>query len=89
MFTENNDVTILKMSDTVIKDRKEKRCMFIDLEISSRRNTSVKVTEKLSKYNNQETLQDVNRTDSLESDQTCDWLSVGCKMESLINVPCF
>ncbi len=32
------------------KDRKEKRCTLIDMAMPSDRNTSVKVTEELSKY---------------------------------------
>ena len=36
--------------DIIIKDRKERKCMLIDMAIPSERNTSVKVTEKLSKY---------------------------------------
>ena len=61
--TDNNDVTILwdmpihtdreikaNKPDIVIKDKKERRCMLIDVAIPSERNTSVKVTEKLSKY---------------------------------------
>ena len=36
--------------DIVIKDRKTKTCKFIDMAVPPDRNTSVKVTEKLSKY---------------------------------------
>ena len=36
--------------DIVIKDHKMKTCKFIDMAVPSDRNTSVKVTEKLSKY---------------------------------------
>ena len=36
--------------DIVIKDHKRKTCKFIDMAGPSDRNTSVKVTEKLSKY---------------------------------------
>ena len=61
--TENEDVTILwdipihtdrkitaNRPDIVIKDHKTKTCKFIDMAVPSDRNTSVKVTEKLSKY---------------------------------------
>ncbi|XP_013404332.1 uncharacterized protein LOC106169420 [Lingula anatina] len=36
--------------DIVIKNKKNKECTLIDMAIPSERNTSVKVTEKLSKY---------------------------------------
>ena len=36
--------------DIIVKDKKEKRCMIIDMAVPSEYNTSVKVTEKLSKY---------------------------------------
>ena len=36
--------------DIIIKDKQEKTCMLIDMAIPSDRNTSVKVAEKLSKY---------------------------------------
>ena len=36
--------------DIIVKDKKEKRCMIIDIAVPSECNTSVKVTEKLSKY---------------------------------------
>ena len=61
--TENVDVTILwhmpihrdrkitaNRPDIVIKDHKTKTCKLIDMAIPSDRKTSVKVTEKLSKY---------------------------------------
>ena len=61
--TEGENVTILwdmqiqtdrKISankpDIVIKDKKEKFCTIIDMAVPSERNTSVKLTEKLSKY---------------------------------------
>ncbi len=70
--TESDDVTILwdmpihtdreikaNRPDIVIKDKKEKSCMLIDVAIPSDRNTSVKVTEKLSKYKDLEI--EVNR----------------------------
>ena len=60
---KNEDVTILwdmpihtdrkitaNRPDIVIKDHKTKTCKFIDMAVLSDRNTSVKVTEKLSKY---------------------------------------
>ncbi len=60
--TEKNDVTILwdmpihtdreikaNKPDIVIKDRKDKRCMLIDMALSPERNITVKVTEKLSR----------------------------------------
>ena len=61
--TENERVTILwdmqvhtdktikaNKPDIIIKDKKEKTCMLIDMAVPSDRNTSVKVAEKLSKY---------------------------------------
>ena len=36
--------------DIVIKDKQEKSCLLIDMSIPTEKNTSVKVTEKLSKY---------------------------------------
>ena len=61
--TENEKVTLLwdmqvltdktikaNNPDIIIKDKQEKTCMLIDRAISSDRNTSVKVAEKLSKY---------------------------------------
>ena len=36
--------------DIVIKNKHETSCVFIDISISTERNTSVKVTERLSKY---------------------------------------
>ena len=63
IVTENEEVTILwdmqvhkdrtikaNKPDIIIKDKKEKSCMLIDMAVPSDRNTSVKVTEKLSKY---------------------------------------
>ena len=35
--------------DIVIKDKQEKSCLLIDMSIPTEKNTSVKVTEKLSK----------------------------------------
>ena len=40
--------------DIVIKDKQEKSCLLIDMSIPTEKNTSVKVTEKLSKYKNLE-----------------------------------
>ena len=37
-------------SDIVIKKEQEKSCLLIDMSIPTEKNTSVKVTEKLSKY---------------------------------------
>ena len=37
-------------SDIVIKNKKEKNCLLIDMSIPTEKNTSVKVTERLSKY---------------------------------------
>ena len=61
--TENETVTILwdmqvhtdrtikaNKPDIIIKNKKEKTCMLIDMTVPSDRNTSVKVAEKLSKY---------------------------------------
>ena len=61
--TENGKVTILwdmqvhtdktikaNKPDIIIKDKQEKTCMLTDMAISSDRNTSVKVAEKLFKY---------------------------------------
>ena len=36
--------------DIVIKNKKEKNCLLIDMSIPTEKNTSVKVTERLSKY---------------------------------------
>ena len=36
--------------DIAIKDRQEKSCLLIDMSIPTKKNTSVKVNEKLSKY---------------------------------------
>ena len=36
--------------DIVIKDKQEKSCLLSDMSIPTEKNTSVKVTEKLSKY---------------------------------------
>ena len=36
--------------DIVVKDRKEKACMLIDMTVPSERNVSMKEVEKLSKY---------------------------------------
>ena len=36
--------------DIVIKDKQEKSCLLIDMSIPTEKNTSVKVTEKLSEY---------------------------------------
>ena len=41
-------------SDIIIKNKKEKLCMLIDMAVPSDRNTSVKVKYKLSKYKNLE-----------------------------------
>ena len=43
----------------VVKDKKERRCMLIDITVSSESNTSAKFTEKLSKYKDLEI--EVNR----------------------------
>ncbi|XP_068720702.1 uncharacterized protein [Montipora capricornis] len=61
--TERDNITILwdmpiqtdreikaNRPDIVIKDKKEKSCLLIDTSIPTEKNTSVKVTEKLSKY---------------------------------------
>ena len=40
--------------DIVIKDKQEKSCLLIDMSIPTEKNTSVKVTEKLSKYKDPE-----------------------------------
>ena len=67
--TENEEVTILwdmqvhtdrtikanNKPDIIIKNKKEKSCMLIDMAVPSDRNTSVKVAEKLSKYKDLET----------------------------------
>ena len=61
--TEKDNITILwdmpiqtdreikaNRPDIVIKDKQEKSCLLIDMSIPTEKNTSVKVTEKLSKY---------------------------------------
>ena len=63
MVTENKEATILwdiqihtdreitaNKPDIVIKDHKNKTCTLIDMAVPSDRNTSLKTTEKLSKY---------------------------------------
>ena len=40
--------------DIVIKDHKNKTCKLIDMAVPSNRNTSLRTTEKLSKYKDQE-----------------------------------
>ena len=63
IVTEGKEVTILwdmpiltdkeiaaNRPDIVVKDRKKKQCMLLDVSIPSDRNTSVKMAEKLSKY---------------------------------------
>ena len=62
-MTENQTATILwdmpiqtdkeikvNRSDIVVKDKKERPCMLIDMFIPTERNTSLKTAEKLSKY---------------------------------------
>ena len=62
-MTENNKITILwdmpiqtdreiraNRPDIIVRDRSNVKCLLIDIAIPSDRNTSVKVTEKLSKY---------------------------------------
>ena len=47
----HNDRTMnANKPDIIIKDKREKTCMLIDMAVPSDRNTSVKVAEKLSKY---------------------------------------
>ena len=61
--TEKDNITILwdmpiqtdhemksNRPDIVIKNKLEKRCLLIDMSIPTEKNSSVKVTEKLSKY---------------------------------------
>ena len=61
--TEKDNVTVLwdmriqtdhemkaNRPDIVIKNKQEKRCLLIDMSIPTRKNPSVKVTERLSKY---------------------------------------
>ncbi|XP_068753285.1 uncharacterized protein [Montipora capricornis] len=61
--TERDNITILwdmpiqtdreikaNRPDIVIKDKQEKSCLLIDMSIPTEKNTSVEVTEKLSKY---------------------------------------
>lgn len=40
--------------DIVVKNKKAKSCLLVEMSIPTERNTSVKVTEKLSKYKDQE-----------------------------------
>ena len=60
-MSEKDDIAILwsmsiqtdreikaKRPDIVVKNKKEKSCLLIDMAIPTDRNTSVKVTEKLS-----------------------------------------
>ena len=61
--TENNEATILwdmpiqtdreikaNRPDIVVKDRKQRTCQLIEISVPTERNTSIKTTEKLSKY---------------------------------------
>ena len=61
--TEKDNITVLwdtpiqtdgeikaNRPDIVIKNKKEKNCLLIDMSIPTEKNTSVKVTERLSKY---------------------------------------
>ena len=61
--TENQTMTILwdmpiqtdkeikaNRPDIVVKDKKERTCLLIDMSIPTERNTSLKIIEKLSKY---------------------------------------
>ena len=63
IVTENDEVTILwdmsvqidreikaNRPDIIVKRKAKKECILTDMAITSERNTSVKVTEKLSKY---------------------------------------
>ena len=57
---EADNITVLQIlpdseikankADIVIKNKQEKSCLLIDMSTSTEKNTSVKVTEKLSKY---------------------------------------
>ena len=71
-MTENSEVTIIRDIPVhtdreikanrpviVVKDKKERRCVLIDIAVPSESNTSAKFTEKLSKYNDLEI--EVNR----------------------------
>ena len=62
-MTENQTATILwdipiqtdkeikaNRPDIVVKDKKERTCLFIDMSIPTERNTSLKTMEKLTKY---------------------------------------
>ena len=62
-MTENETATVLwdmpvstdkeikaNRPDIIIKDKKEKKCIMIDMSIPSERNVSIKEVEKLSKY---------------------------------------
>ena len=62
-MSEKGDITVLwdmpiqtdreikaNRPDIVIKNKKEKSCLLIDMAIPTHGNTSVKVTEKLSNY---------------------------------------
>ena len=61
--TENNEATILwdmpiqtdreikaNRPDIVVKDKKQRTCQLIEISVPTERNTSIKTTEKLSKY---------------------------------------
>ena len=49
----NREITVNR-PDIIIKHKAKKECILIDMAIPSERNTSTKVTEKLSKYKNLE-----------------------------------
>ena len=61
--TENNEATILwdmpiqtdreikaNRPDIIVKDKKQRTCQLIEISVHTERNTSIKMTEKLSKY---------------------------------------
>ena len=67
IVTDKDDIRILwdmptqtdreikaKRPDIVVKNKKAKSCLLVEMSIPTERNTSVKVTEKLSKYKDQE-----------------------------------
>ena len=69
--------------DIVIKDKQEKSCLLIDMSIPTEKNTSVKVTEKLSKYKDLEI--EIERMWGMHeghNDPSCDW-SAGTNKKGL------
>jgi len=68
--------------DIVIKDKQEKSCLLIDMSIPTEKNTSVKVTERLSKYKDLGIEIERMWRDEGHNDPSCDW-SAGTNKKGL------